>query len=268
MTCRRTSSHSRLRPPRQRRGPLARAEPPGTGPHPEGRARPPHLDYHVSRVRAAAITRGWLPTLPRPSLPLPPWAQASAQVSAPGSGGRDRARHRPRTAPRWHRVPIPKGPAAGSPPPRRDPPVTGAIPTQGNTRPGRVDPVARSHRDCQPSSSTGRAAPGGPGGYPAGTRWRSVVISGSGQVDRVVAGAVVLKGAAVVAGVLISRSGQPSSRPRRSVSSSTVQPAASRRPVKSVCDPERKRERAGASASSGLPRPGTETAIGGGDSAE
>ena len=230
--------------------------PQAPGPIPE-ETMPDHLifDYFTSaESEAAATTPGPAAYAAAPSPPLPPWAQASAPVSAPGSG---RGGIEPDTA-RIRRsdgigLLSPRAAAAGKPRRHaRDPPRHRGNTHQGNThrantRPGRVDPVALgSHQDRQPSSSTGRGASGGPGGYPPGPGGEGSGPFGSrGKLILIIAGAVVLVGAAVVAGVLISRSGQPSSTASPSVFFPTPsEPACvGDAQCKSVCDPERKRKR-------------------------
>jgi len=168
MTYRQTRSHSRLRPPqpalrttrpcrslrhrapsRKRRCPTtsssttSRQPSPKRPRQPQGRLRtPPRLRHRCHRGL-------------RRRLPYPHPARAQ----------RDRARHSPRTAPRWHRAPIPKGRGRreahrrGRDPRRHRGNTHRGNTHQGNTRQGRVDPAApASHQDRRPSSSTGREA--------------------------------------------------------------------------------------------------------------
>ena len=146
--------------------------PQAPGPIPE-ETMPDHLifDYFTSaESEAAETTPGQAAYAAAPSPPLPPWAQASAPLSAPGSGAAGSSATPPAYGAQMASGSYPQGPRPpGSPPPRPgSAPSPGPIPTgnthrgrthPGNTRPGRVDPAALvSHQDRRPSSSTGREA--------------------------------------------------------------------------------------------------------------
>ena len=146
--------------------------PQAPGPIPE-ETMPDHLifDYFTSaESEAAETTRGQAAYAAAPSPRCHRGPRRRLPCPHPARVQRDRARHRPRTALRWHRAHIPKGPGRreahrrARDPPRhlgnthRGNPHRGRT-HPGNTRPGRVDPAARvSHQDRRPSSSTGREA--------------------------------------------------------------------------------------------------------------
>ena len=168
MTYRRTSSHSPLRPPQ----PALRTTCPCRTLRHRAKSRKKRCPTTSSSTTSRQPSpkrprqpRGRLRTLPhlrrrchrghRRRLPYPHRARAQ----------RDRARHHPRTAPRWHRAPILKGRGhqeahrRGRDPPRHRGNTHQGNTHRGNTRLGPVDPAApASHQDRRPSSSTGREA--------------------------------------------------------------------------------------------------------------
>ena len=166
MTYRRTSSHSRLRPPQ----PAQRT----TRPCRTLRHRAPSRKRRCPTTSSSTTSRQ-----PSPKRPRQPQGRLRTPLRRRCHGGlrrrlpyphparaqRDRARHRPRTAPRWHRAPIPRGRGhrethrRGRDPRRHRGNTHRGNTHQGNTRRGRVDPAApASHQDRRPSSSTGREA--------------------------------------------------------------------------------------------------------------
>jgi WD40-like Beta Propeller Repeat len=190
--------------------------PQAPGPIPE-ETMPDHLifDYFTSaESEAAETTPGQAAYTAAPSPPLPPWAQASAPVSAPGSGAAGSSPTPPLAyGAQMASGSYPQGPRPpGSPPPR-----PGSAPSPGQYPPGQYPPGPRGPGSpgFPPGPPTqqqyGARGPGGPGGYPPGPGGEGSGPFGSrGKLILIIAGAVVLVGAAVVAGVLISRSGQPS----------------------------------------------------------
>ena len=168
MTYRRTSSQSRLRSPqpalrttrpcrtlrhraksRKRRCPTTSSSTTSRQPSPKQPRQP----------------RGRLRTLPRLRRRCHHGLRRRLPYPHPARAQRDRARHRPRTAPRWHRAPIPRGRGhreahrRGRDPHRHRANTHQGNTHRGNTHPGRVDLAAQvSHRDRRPSSSTGREA--------------------------------------------------------------------------------------------------------------
>ena len=201
--------------------------PQAPGPIPE-ETMPDHLifDYFTSaESEAAATTPGPAAYAAAPSPPLPPWAQASAPVSAPGSGAAGSSPTPPAYGAQMASGSYPQGPRPpGSPPPR-----PGSAPSPGQYPPGQYPPGQYPPGPRGPGSpgfppgpptqqQYGARGPGGPGGYPPGPGGEGSGPFGSrGKLILIIAGAVVLVGAAVVAGVLISRSGQPSSTASPSV---------------------------------------------------
>jgi len=201
--------------------------PQAPGPIPE-ETMPDHLifDYFTSaESEAAATTSGQAAYAAAPSPPLPPWAQASAPLSAAGSGAAGSS-PTPRTyGAQMTSGSYPQGPRPpGSPPPR-----PGSAPSPGQYPPGQYPPGQYPPGPRGPGSpgfppgpptqqQYGARGPGGPGGYPPGPGGEGSGPFGSrGKLILIIVGAVVLVGAAVVAGVLISRSGQPSSTASPSV---------------------------------------------------
>jgi molecular chaperone DnaK len=199
---------------------------------------PDHLifDYFTSaEFEAAETTPGQAAYAAAPSPPLPPWAQASAPVSAPGSGAAGSSPPPPAYGAQMASGSYPQGPRPpGSPPPR-----PGSAPSPGQYPPGQYPPGQYPPGQYPPGQyppgprgpgspglppgpptqqQYGARGPGGPGGYPPGPGGEGSGPFGSrGKLILIIAGAVVLVGAAVVAGVLISRSGQPSSTASPSV---------------------------------------------------
>ena len=141
--------------------------PQAPGPIPE-ETMPDHLifDYFTSaESEAAATTSGQAAYAAAPSPPLPPWAQASAPLSAAGSGAAGSSPTPPAYGAQMTSGSYPQGPRPpGSPPPRPgSAPSPGQYPP-GQYPPGQYPPGPRgpgspvSHQDRRPSSSTGREA--------------------------------------------------------------------------------------------------------------
>jgi hypothetical protein len=103
--------------------------------------------------------------------------------------------------------PSPGQPPPGQPPPGQYPP--GQYP-QGLGGPSSPGAPPRGYPPGPPPTQPfGTSGPGGTGGPPPGSGQGSGPFGSRGRMILIIAGAVVLIGAAVAAGVVISRSGQP-----------------------------------------------------------
>ena len=189
---------------------------------PSEETMPDHLifDYFTSTDSEADETIAGRPAYSAPSAPLPAWAQASAAVPSPGSSavGSSAAPETLHYGAQMASSSYPPGQPPGSPPQR-----PGSAPSPGQYPPGQYPPGPRGPGSPGPwspgyspgSPSTqpyGVRGPGGPGGYPPGPGGEGSGPFGSrGKLILIIAGVVVLLGAAVAAGVLISRSGEPGS---------------------------------------------------------
>jgi Hsp70 protein/WD40-like Beta Propeller Repeat len=182
---------------------------------------PDHLifDYFTSTDSEADETIPGQPAYATPARPLPLWAQAPATIPAAGS-------------PAVGSIPAPETRTYGAqmasssyPPGQRppgSPPVRpGSAPSPGQYPPGQYPPGPRGPGSpgpwspgyspgSPPTQPYGARGPGGPGGYPPGPGGEGSGPFGSrGKLILIIAGVVVLVGAAVAAGILFFRSGEP-----------------------------------------------------------
>jgi Tol biopolymer transport system component len=161
------------------------------------------------------------------SPPLPPWAQASAAVPTVSAAG---------SSPQHQTAAQYGGPAAsssypsGQRPPGSPPGGPGSFPSPGQYPPGQYPPGQSPGPGgpwspapppgytpgSPPTQPYGVRGPGGPGGYPPGPGGEEPGGSRA-RLILIIAGVVILIGAAVVAGVYFLRSGQPSGNASPSV---------------------------------------------------
>ncbi len=195
--------------------PIPSPEPPV--PTPE-ETMPDHLIFDrftsTTEEDEAARRRAAYAAVPAPFLPQ--WAQESAPMPSPGSvaagSGPTPGGHGAQLASNAY----PQGPQPPGSPPQRP----GSYPSPGQYPPGQYPqgprgPISPGGRPPgyppgpPPTQPYGARGPGGPGGYPPGPGDGQGSGGSRRRLILIIAGVVVLVGAAVVAGVLISRSRGP-----------------------------------------------------------
>jgi Hsp70 protein/WD40-like Beta Propeller Repeat len=181
---------------------------------------PDHLifDYFTSTDAEADETIPGQPAYAAPAPPLPSWAQESATIPSAGSPavGSTPPAETPQYGAQMASSTYPQGQRPpGSPPPRPgSAPSPGQYPPgqyPGPRGPGSPGPWSPGYSPgTPPTQPYGAQGPGSPGGYPPGPGGEGSGPFGSrGKLILIIAGVVLLVGAAVVAGVLIFRSGEP-----------------------------------------------------------
>jgi WD40-like Beta Propeller Repeat len=227
---------------------------------------PDHLifDYFTSTDSEADDTIPGRPAYAAAARPLDPRAQATATIPAAGS----------RAA---VSIPAPETPqygaqmASSSYPPGQRPPGSppqrpGSAPSPGQYPPGQYPPGPRGPGSpgpwspgyspgTPPTQPYGAGGPGGPGGYPPGPGGEGSGPFGSrGKLILIIAGVAVLVGAAVAAGVLFFRPGEPGTS---TASPSVVFPPASPIPGSPTPSPSTAPSGSPSAAPSGTPTAGT-----------